>query len=210
MDENNQTWVDWLLNQPYGKYFIKIDSNYLKSSYNYYGLRQKITNFKIAYEIIQGPDLTNKNLPKTWPDDAIKSAINLYGLLHSRYILTSIGLSKMHEKYIHNNFEKCPRLYCNGIKCLPYGSNDQLGVSHLQLFCPNCNDIYKSIDPDIKILDGAYFGSSWVHLFIQNYKDIVPETLPEKYVPRLFGFKLYGEVEDSSSSSGDVEEEEDI
>ena len=40
-------------------------------------------------------------------------------------------------------------------------------------------------------IDGACFGNSWVHLFLQKYPEIVPKQNPEKYVPRLFGYQLY-------------------
>ena len=39
-------------------------------------------------------------------------AMQLYGLIHARYILTTHGLAAMHHKYLHGGFGKCPRHLC--------------------------------------------------------------------------------------------------
>ena len=38
--------------------------------------------------------------------------MQLYGLIHARYILTTHGLAAMHHKYLHGAFGKCPRHLC--------------------------------------------------------------------------------------------------
>ena len=42
--------------------------------------------------------------------------------------------------------------------------------------------------PDI---DGAYFGTTFPHLFFMTFPAMVPSPLARKYVPRVFGFKIY-------------------
>lgn len=45
-------------------------------------------------------------------------------------------------------------------------------------------------------VDGAYFGTSFAHIFLMTYDELVPTVPSTNYVPRVFGFKVH-----SSSSS---------
>jgi hypothetical protein len=40
-------------------------------------------------------------------------------------------------------------------------------------------------------IDGAYFGTSFAHVFLQNYSELKPNG-PPSYVPKIYGFKLFG------------------
>lgn len=186
----SQSWVKWFLSTPRGKYFVQIDDEYLQNIYNYYGLRQKVPNFKYALDLIQGPFIPPQNRPAAWPDDIDDYGLCLYGLIHARYLLTDEGQKKMFEKFKNNEFPHCPRVFCKGITGLPYGSSDDIGQSNLKIFCPNCNDIYSTNDDTCNQMDGAFFGPNWVHLFIQRYPDIVPKETPTKYIPRIFGMRI--------------------
>lgn len=197
------TWVQWFLKQDLGKYFIEIDSDYLNNLYNYYGIRQKVMNFKQALDLIRGPYIPPEKRPSTWVSDVDDYGICLYGLLHARYLLTDAGLEKMKEKFLNMEFSKCPRTYCDGCQCIPYGPSDDIGKNSLKLFCPCCHDVYHMPDPSTSSMDGAFFGPSWVHLFIAKYKDLFPPVTLKKYTPRIFGFKICPESslnEDSSSA----------
>lgn len=41
-----------------------------------------------------------------------QEATDLYGLIHSRFILTPRGLAMMREKYLLGKFGVCPRVLC--------------------------------------------------------------------------------------------------
>ena len=186
----SQTWVSWFLSTPRGKYFVEVDEVYLKNIFNYYGLRQKVPNFKFALDLIQGPYIEPSNRLPSWPEDIDDYGLCLYGLIHARYLLTDEGQRRMFEKYRNRDFPRCPRSFCDGTIGLPYGTSDDIGHSNVKIFCPNCNDVYSTQDEGFAMMDGAFFGPNWVHLFLQNYPGIVPKETPKKYVPRIFGIRI--------------------
>ncbi|ETO27543.1 hypothetical protein RFI_09592, partial [Reticulomyxa filosa] len=42
-----------------------------------------------------------------------------------------------------------------------------------------------------KEVDGAFFGTTFAHLFFLVFPELKPEKSKEHYVPRVFGFKLH-------------------
>jgi len=40
-------------------------------------------------------------------------------------------------------------------------------------------------------IDGAYFGTTFPHLFLMTYGHLKPQKAIQSYVPRVFGFKLH-------------------
>jgi casein kinase II subunit beta len=42
------------------------------------------------------------------------------------------------------------------------------------------------------LVDGAYFGTTFPHLFFMTYGDLVPPLSTLLYVPRVFGYKIHG------------------
>lgn len=184
-------WVDWLISSQFGVYFVEIDPEFLDNTFNVYGIRQKIPHFKLAWDLIRGPYVSPEDYPNTWPSTLNDYAIMLYGALHARYLMTAAGMRKMHDKYKSDLFDKCPRTLCKGVRGLPYGEHDDFGKSGMRLFCPSCCNIYRMKNLDGKVLDGSFFGPSWIHTFLTKYRELTPENPPEEFVPRLFGYQLY-------------------
>lgn len=54
-------------------------------------------------------------------DMLIYKAIDYYGLVHSRYIFSPSGFDEVKAKYLKGDYGTCPRHYCNGQNCLPFG-----------------------------------------------------------------------------------------
>ena len=52
-------------------------------------------------------------------------------------------------------------------------------------------DIYYPRSQRQANVDGAYFGTTFCHLFLQTYWDLVPPPPTTTYVPRIFGFKIH-------------------
>ena len=70
--------------------------------------------------------------------------MDLYGLIHARFILTSEGLQMMKDKYSKNEFGVCPRILCNRQSVLPIGKYEDLSIARVKVYCPKCKDIYES------------------------------------------------------------------
>jgi casein kinase II subunit beta len=48
------------------------------------------------------------------------------------------------------------------------------GVDTVKLFCPNCNDIYTPSSSRFSGVDGAFFGTTFAHLFFHTYREYCP------------------------------------
>ena len=119
--------------------------------------------------------------------------MDLYGLIHQRYILTKKGLLKMRVKYHYSMFGICPRLLCDKQEVVPIGMDEELSISRVKVYCPKCEDVYL---PRMKFvdIDGAYFGQSFPIIFFQTFPELVPDEAKKLYIPKIFGFKIFGQV----------------
>lgn len=97
----------------------------------------------------------------------------------------------MQEKFSKFEFGRCPRVLCDGQALLPVGIANQPGLRGVKLFCPRCEDVYTPKSSKHLTLDGAFFGTSFPHMFLQVYPQLVPEKRAERYVPRIFGFRVH-------------------
>jgi casein kinase II subunit beta len=90
----------------------------------------------------------------------------------------------------NNHFGKCPRVLCQGQPLLPVGLSDIPRSKGVKLYCSRCEDIYQPKANRHINLDGAYFGTTFPHMLLQIYSHIVPAKSNERYVPRIYGFKI--------------------
>lgn len=94
------------------------------------------------------------------------------------------------EKYGNVDFGRCPRSLCQGQPVLPVGLSDVTREFSVEVFCPRCHETYHPRSSKHANLDGAYFGTTFCHLFLLTHpQHIVPQPT-EKYVPRIFGFRI--------------------
>ena len=152
------------------------------------------------------------------------SADILYGLIHSRFILTSKGISLMEEKYKKATFGRCPRVYCQGHPVLPVGQSDKPREGSVKLYCPKCNEIYypksnkhRGLEFDEKNfflfnflkkknIDGAYWGTTFPHIFLLVNPELKAPKSDIIYSPKIFGFRVNKNVlhksQDTKSENG--------
>ncbi|CAM9432698.1 unnamed protein product, partial [Sphacelaria rigidula] len=128
------------------------------------------------------------------PQDPVvaQSAFMLYGMIHARFIVTARGLEAMYKKYRLAEFGRCPRTMCKQQPVVPVGIYDEPKKEAVKLYCPRCGDVYNTVSPyGGEPLDGAFFGTSFAHLFFITFDKLVPEPARETYTPLIFGFKIH-------------------
>ncbi|KZP32986.1 hypothetical protein FIBSPDRAFT_671720, partial [Athelia psychrophila] len=168
------TWISWFCSLPGHEYFCEVSEDFIEDDFNLTGLNAMVPFWKEAMEMVLDvePDEDSSKIPDVSIVEA--SAELLYGLVHQRYILTRAGLQAMVDKYENGVFGVCPRVYCLGCNVVPCGRSDLPGLDTVKLFCPNCNDIYIPPSSRFQGVDGAFFGTTFAHLFFQSYRELAP------------------------------------
>lgn len=106
---------------------------------------------------------------------------------------------------------------------LPVGLKDEMGADTVKIFCPKCQCVYHP--PPIRSrssshhhnhshnsasggggasgVDGAALGTTFPHLFLMTFSNLVPDPLPPNsaYVPRVFGFRVHSSARQRMISS---------
>lgn len=100
--ESSVSWVEWFVSLKGNEFFCQVEDSYLLDKFNLTGLGLESTIYKQAYQIITddygklflySDDL--ECLDDTKRIELEKIAKQLYGLIHSRYIITVPGLNRM-------------------------------------------------------------------------------------------------------------------
>ncbi|MFS7906454.1 putative casein kinase II, regulatory subunit, casein kinase II subunit beta [Helianthus anomalus] len=191
-DEEDTSWISWFCNLRGNEFFCEVDDDYIQDDFNLCGLSSQVPYFDYALDLILDVESSHGDMFTEEQNELVESAAEmLYGLIHVRYILTTKGLSAMLEKYKNYDFGRCPRVYCCGQPCLPVGQADIPRSSTVKIYCPKCEDIYYPRSKYQGNIDGAYFGTTFPHLFLMTYGHLKPQKATQNYVPRVFGFKLH-------------------
>lgn len=199
---NDEPWIQWFCGLKGHEMFCEVERSYIEDGFNLYGLRSVVPNFSDCLDLI---------LDRIGADDSddshlTQSACTLYGLIHARYIITAHGLDAMYNKYAAKEFGTCPLVQCFGQPVLPVGLRDEMGADTVKIFCPKCKCVYqppliRSRNNHVTLnhssgggaVDGAAFGTTFPHLFLMTFNNLVPDALsPDtSYVPRIFGFRVH-------------------
>lgn len=195
---HDEPWIQWFCGLKGHEMFCEVERSYIEDGFNLYGLRTCVSNFSDCLDLI---------LDRIGPDDSddshlTQSACTLYGLIHARYIITAHGLDAMYNKYASKEFGTCPLVQCSGQPVLPVGLKDEMGADTVKIFCPKCQCVYHP--PPVRSrshhsgagaagVDGAAFGTTFPHLFLMTFSNLVPDPLPKDsaYIPRVFGFRVH-------------------
>ncbi|KAJ0105201.1 casein kinase II subunit beta-1-like isoform X2 [Pistacia vera] len=190
-DGEDTSWISWFCNLRGNEFFCEVDDDYIQDDFNLCGLSSQVPYYDYALDLILDVESSHGDMFTEEQNELVESAAEmLYGLIHARYILTSKGMAAMLDKYKSYDFGRCPRVYCCGQPCLPLGQSDIPRSSTVKIYCPRCEDAYypRSKYQDI---DGAYFGTTFPHLFLMTYGHLKPQKAAQNYVPRVFGFKIH-------------------
>ncbi|XP_068330454.1 putative casein kinase II subunit beta-4 isoform X2 [Pyrus communis] len=191
-DGDDTSWISWFCNLRGNEFFCEVDDEYIQDDFNLCGLSSQVPYYDYALDLILDVESSHGDMFTEEQNELVESAAEmLYGLIHVRYILTSKGMSAMLEKYKNYDFGRCPRVYCCGQPCLPVGQSDIPRSSTVKIYCPKCEDIYYPRSKYQGNIDGAYFGTTFPHLFLMTYGHLKPQKATQSYVPRVFGFKLH-------------------
>lgn len=191
-DEDDTSWISWFCNLRGNEFFCEVDDEYIQDDFNLCGLSSQVPYFDYALDLILDAESSHGDMFTEEQNELVESAAEmLYGLIHVRYILTTRGMSAMLEKYKNYDFGRCPRVYCCGQPCLPVGQSDIPRSSTVKIYCPKCEDIYYPRSKYQGNIDGAYFGTTFPHLFLMTYGHLKPQKAAQNYTPRVFGFKLH-------------------
>ncbi|KAI8925057.1 casein kinase II, regulatory subunit [Entophlyctis helioformis] len=193
-EASNSTWVEWFLALRGNEFFCEVDEEYILDRFNLAGLNAEVQHYALALALVTD-SLEEELQPHMW-DEVERSARHLYGLIHARFVITNRGLSKMLEKLKQAEFGRCPRVFCHNQAVLPVGLSDIPYNQGLKLYCLRCEDVYTPSSRKHAVIDGAYFGTSLPHLLVQMYPAISPLKTHERYVPRIFGFRVHQSAEE--------------
>ncbi|KAL3497640.1 hypothetical protein ACH5RR_040372 [Cinchona calisaya] len=191
-DGDDTSWISWFCNLRGNEFFCEVDDDYVQDDFNLCGLSSQVPYYDYALDLILDIESSHGDMFTEEQNELVESAAEmLYGLIHVRYILTTKGLAAMLEKYKNAEFGRCPRVFCCGQPCLPVGPSDVPRQSTVKIYCPKCEDIYTPRSRFQENTDGAYFGTTFPHLFLMTYGNLKPQKLAQGYVPRVFGFKVH-------------------
>ena len=118
----------------------------------------------------------------------------------------------MYEKYRTASFGRCPHVFCQGQPVLPVGLSDLPRNYTVNVFCPRCHGLFFPKSTRQANIDGAYFGTTFPHLYLMTHavsgvnalvvqlkfclipllsQDMIPTRPAQYYVPRVYGFRIH-------------------
>ncbi|KAJ2653548.1 casein kinase 2 regulatory subunit [Coemansia sp. RSA 1250] len=188
-------WVEWFTYAEGNEYFCEVDEEYILDRFNLTNLQNEVPNYYVEALQMITDNPSDKPMSEEVREQVERSAKHLYGLIHARYIITAPGLKKMLDKFKRGDYGRCPRVYCHQNTLMPVGITDVPGQKPVKLYCCRCEDIYNPKSRRHNMIDGAYFGTSFPHMLLQVYPTLKPAPSEQRYVPRIFGFKIHSIAE---------------
>jgi|LauGreStaDraftv2_3_1035109.scaffolds.fasta_scaffold57136_1 casein kinase II subunit beta len=184
-------WIAWFVSLSGNDFFCEVDEEYIEDDFNLTGLNTMVPYYEHALDLILDGEIPLDNMTEEQQEVIETAAEVLYGLIHARFILTSRGMQKMYEKYHKGHFGRCPRVFCQGQYALPVSLSDVPRNYSVNLFCPKCQDLFYPRSAKQANIDGAYFGTTFAHLFLLSHNDVIPTKSQQTYIPRIYGFKIH-------------------
>ncbi|CAJ0580929.1 unnamed protein product, partial [Mesorhabditis spiculigera] len=164
------TWLQSILARKANWWMCEIDMDYIMDPFNAVGIDEQVSLARSGLALLRRRDRPIDKIA----DDLAADAINVYGLLHARYILTKDGIRKMMNKNLRREFGCCSKVGCQMEALYPTGLYDEVGRSRVKLYCPRCRELYHA-EANVT-LDGAFFGTSFPHNIYFERRDLLRPT----------------------------------
>mmetsp|Transcript_32388 Transcript_32388/g.78830 ORF Transcript_32388/g.78830 Transcript_32388/m.78830 type:complete len:407 (+) Transcript_32388:1-1221(+) len=191
-DSGDSEWENSWIYQHTARYpfYCEVNPEWIRDTFNLNGLQAAVPHYETCLRRILDYDVGFEKLPPKRAAELESCCDVLYGLIHSRYILSPEGLDRMRQKYERGDFGSCPRALCRGTRLLPTGIADELRLRPVKTFCPGCRELYHVRVRHAASIDGAYYTRTFPHLFLLKYPHLQPRHEPVKYQPTIFGFDV--------------------
>ncbi|EKX74019.1 casein kinase II beta chain, putative [Theileria equi strain WA] len=210
--QSEVSWIEWYCNLKGNQYYIQVDEAFIRDEFNLVGLQYHVTCYTRALQLIldhcdndyydnedEYDDESNSDKGKQQVIDS--SAQLLYGLIHSRFIITNKGMQLMMLKYKEKVFGTCPNFSCENTAVLPVGLVDAPSQHTAKVFCPNCNEVYHPPkNSRLGYIDGAFYGTTFAHLFLMVNESIIPRGPAYYYVPKVYGYRISPNIKENSKA----------
>jgi len=205
--DEDGSWISWFCSLRGNEFFCEVDEDYIQDDFNLTGLNGLVPYYDYALDMVLDVEMPMEDSLTEAQQEIVESAAEmLYGLIHARYIVTNRGMHAMYEKYRSAAFGRCPHVFCQGQPVLPVGLSDLPRNYTVNVFCPRCHGLFFPKSTRQANIDGAYFGTTFPHLYLMTHPDMVPNKPTQQYQPRIYGFKInqgslyYRNHEEASSS----------
>jgi len=210
--DEDGSWITWFCSLRGNEFFCEVDEDYIQDDFNLTGLSSLVPYYEYALDMVLDVEMPMEDSLTEEQQEIVESAAEmLYGLIHARYIVTNRGMHAMYEKYRAAAFGRCPHVFCQGQPVLPVGLSDLPRNYTVNVFCPRCHGLFFPKSTRQANIDGAYFGTTFPHLYLMTHPDMIPQRPSQKYVPRVYGFKVhksslyYKNNEDGHQKKNEVE-----
>jgi len=189
--DEDGSWITWFCSLRGNEFFCEVDEDYIQDDFNLTGLSSLVPYYEYALDMVLDVEMPMEDSLTEEQQEIVESAAEmLYGLIHARYIVTNRGMHAMYEKYRTAAFGRCPRVFCQGQPVLPVGLSDLPRNYTVNVFCPRCHGLFFPKSTRQANIDGAYFGTTFPHLYLMTHPDMIPSKPSQTYVPRVYGFKV--------------------
>lgn len=190
--DEDGSWISWFCSLRGNEFFCEVDEDYIQDDFNLTGLNVLVPYYDYALDMVLDVEMPMEDSLTEEQQEIVESAAEmLYGLIHARYIVTNRGMHAMYEKYRTAAFGRCPHVFCQGQPVLPVGLSDLPRNYTVNVFCPRCHGLFFPKSTRQANIDGAYFGTTFPHLYLMTHPDMVPAKPTQIYHPRVYGFKVH-------------------
>ena len=101
------SWIEWHCTIEGNEFLVEIDKPYIKDGFNLKGLAPKFSLYSDALAMILGESPESDDLESESFSLIYQQAVDLYGLIHARFIITTKGLNLVKAKFISKEYGLC-------------------------------------------------------------------------------------------------------